>query len=511
MSIPTAPSANLPPMADSGGMTAPFATQTPYGNVMYGASHAATYNPYTGQGQPGRDKGLGTEFTYNEMAVNVLEAVFRMSWAARKMINIPVNDMWALGRTWVGDDESAVEKMVEAEKKLKLHRKLETAMKAASLYGTSLAIMVPRDLNLLPEEMDPEKVGEDEIAHIWVVDKNSCQVETWQTDLAHEEFGEVWQYRVYQRIAGYPNFDRQVRYKEPHNQDGPSWVVHKSRVLRFDGLESVTTEGFWTGDNGENWGISILHPAMAAILRSENMQSAVGHLVSEASIPIMKVDGIKDVMMGRRQVGPGFQNIAAFNMMSRNLFHTLFMDVDDEIERLDYGFGGLPDIIDRYHLLLAAIADIPATRWMGQSPVGMDATGESDMTNYALLVESLQVKVLQPVLECCDIVVARNAGLEEPPEYEWHPLTSLREDTKAEILKIQTEAVSMAVGGQFVDESEARERLSQNEFWGELGPWTDEMAQGYEAEQSAMELEGQQAKAATMQRTQPSSSSSKST
>ena len=134
-------------------------------------------------------------------------------------------------------------------------------------------------------------------------------------------------------------------------------------------------------------------------------------------------------------------------------------------------WAGLPDIMDKQWQLLAAIADIPMTRFLSQSPAGMNSTGSSDADNYAIRVAAMQKRLLDPVLRKLDMMVARHAGLKEPPEYEWVPLTDLSEKDRAETAKLQGETLNMAYTDGVIDEDEYRERLSQNEFWGELGSW----------------------------------------
>ena len=83
----------------------------------------------------------------------------------------------------------------------------------------------------------------------------------------------------------------------------------------------------------------------------------------------------------------------------------------------------------------------------------------------------MQKQLLDPVLRRLDMMVARQAGLNEPPEYEWVPLTDLSEKDRAETAKLQGETLNLAYTDGVIDEDEYRERLSQNEFWGELGSW----------------------------------------
>ena len=136
-------------------------------------------------------------------------------------------------------------------------------------------------------------------------------------------------------------------------------------------------------------------------------------------------------------------------------------------------------MLDKFNERLAAIADIPMTRWNSQSPAGMNATGKSDADNYAKHVAAMQTKLLDPVLKKLDMFVARHAGLQEPPEYEWIPLTDISELEQADIDFKRVESLNAALNAGWTDEEEVRERASKIEWWGELeanwDPPVDEM------------------------------------
>ena len=160
------------------------------------------------------------------------------------------------------------------------------------------------------------------------------------------------------------------------------------------------------------------------------------------------------------------------------------MAKDDEFERQHVNFSQMPDLMDRYAKRLAAAADIPATRFWGQSPVGMNATGDSDLENYAASVESMQNEKLTKPLELLDAVLAADAGIKEPIKYEFLSLLDIGEKEQADIAKVKVETAVLAVGGPVMDEEEAREMLDGDQCIGNLdvqafeAPDPDEDTQG---------------------------------
>ena len=98
----------------------------------------------------------------------------------------------------------------------------------------------------------------------------------------------------------------------------------------------------------------------------------------------------------------------------------------------------------------------------------MNATGKGDANNWYLTVAAMQKKMADPVLKRLDPFIARHAGLAEPPEYEWIPLTDMSEVEQSEIDERRVNMLNTALSMAAMDEPEARERLSQIEWFGEL-------------------------------------------
>ena len=88
-------------------------------------------NTRTGTGT-NHDNELAAEFVATMSGREDAETLFRMSWAARKLTTIIVDDMFFRWRRWIGDDEKANEAMEQAEQELKLRTRLPSAMIAGS-------------------------------------------------------------------------------------------------------------------------------------------------------------------------------------------------------------------------------------------------------------------------------------------------------------------------------------------------------------------------------------------
>ena len=207
------------------------------------------------------------------------------------------------------------------------------------------------------------------------------------------------------------------------------------------------------------------------LLQDQGFATAVAHMGQEASIPILRVDQLRETLAGRvdtateataEQIGQAVNRL-------KSVFRLMMLDREtEEFDRSTIPFGGIADLLTRYSERLAFAADIPQTRWMGRSPAGLSATGDSDMRNYVMMVESRREELLADPLEVLDEVLARDAGLATAPEFEWQSLLELGERDRAEVAKIKAEAIQIATGATLMDEDEGRKALDGDPVFGTL-------------------------------------------
>ncbi len=405
------------------------------------------YNPVSGLGTPGSDKVQGTVFSPTRIAwAGELETIYVESWAARKLIDLPVDDILRRWRVWDNIDKNAITRLEEVEKNFHVHDRLMQALKAARLYGTSLLVLrsreAPLDTPLIWKHIQP---GDGESIAVY----NRYQV---SFDGGFLSRGEKF-YRIPQEG---PSFSTSTEW------------VHTSRLIRFDGIESLSSQGFLNYD--PNWGVSLLVPAMRTLLEDALITAGAAHLSQEASIPVLKLLQLRDAMVGFPEAGDPTpeQYAAQFNAHKGN-YRLAMIDKVDELDRVEVNFNGWPALMDQFALRLAASADIPATRFLGRSPAGMNATGKSDTDNYFASLESVRDRALGPSrLLPLDGFVTRLAGLKTIPAYTWPSIRLADPLHDASIASEKVKALVEAVTAGFLDEDEARQRLHGDPVFGSL-------------------------------------------
>ena len=89
--------------------------------------------------------------------------------------------------------------------------------------------------------------------------------------------------------------------------------------------------------------------------------------------------------------------------------NAVLMDKEEEWNRTQITFAGMPEVMQMYLLIVCGAADIPATRMLGQSPAGLNATGDSDTRNYYDKIKSEQEQSLTPAMAIMDDVLQVHA------------------------------------------------------------------------------------------------------
>ena len=405
-------------------------------------------NPHTGAGEV---KGDGYFVPTRVNSRGYMEIMRVESWAANKFISIPVDDQFVEWREFNADKKIA-DAMIDAENRHQVKKKLAKAMKAGRLHGTGMLVMMTQDAPM-NQPLDVETLRQGDLTNLMYFDRFDCNT---YPDILIDPFD--------------PYHGEPIEY-EFIISHGNRIKVHPSRVLRFDGITPLTSTG-WSRYT-LHWGLSELIPVTLALLQDSSVASATSFLVGEASIPVIKMTSFRESLAagGPEPDDLSPQELGMHMNELKSVYRTLFLDMEDEFMRVAVNFTGLPALMNEFAARLAAAADIPATRFWAQSPKGMNATGESDERNYALHVASKQEEQLTEPLRRLDAVLAKDAGLSEPPPYTFRSLIDLSDFDRAEIANKKVDAVYKGLLAGLFDADEGRLMVDGDEFFGNLdGP-----------------------------------------
>jgi hypothetical protein len=97
---------------------------------------------------------------------------------------------------------------------------------------------------------------------------------------------------------------------------------------------------------------------------------------------------------------------------------------------------------------VSGAADTPLVRLFGQSPAGLNSTGESDQITYKDGVKRQQeANLSEPMTRLTRVVFKSEVGTDPLPDYDFEfvSLHQMSEKEKAEVADITTKAVALAV------------------------------------------------------------------
>ncbi len=367
-----------------------------------------------------KDKLTSSTFYVHEMTPDQALAAYRSDWIARKVVDIPAFDMIREGRNWQAED-SKIELLEAEEARLQFWPKLAKAIKLARLYGGSAIILGTGDTDT-QQPLNVERVAKGGLSFIHVASRYEITAGEIDRDAASPGWGE-------------PKFYTMA------SSTGAGLKLHPSRVIPFIGSE-VPDLTFSHG-----WGDSVLQAVDEAIKNAGLAATGIAQLMQEAKVDVFK---IPDFManVGDATYRQKVIDRVALAQQAKSITNGLLMDAAEEYQQKQINFAQLPEVLRLYLQIAAGAADIPATRLLGQSPDGMNATGEGDLRNYYDRLAAEQEVYLRPRIEKLDEVLIRSALGSRPPEvhFAFAPLWQISEKERADIFKLKADGARALIG-----------------------------------------------------------------
>ena len=380
-------------------------------------------------GQFGRDPAVSSQYAIDyTLNRGQLEAAYRGNWIARKCVDIPADDSTRQWRRWIAEDEQ-VTKLEGAEKELHLRTRLRDAIKKSRLYGGAALVMGVEGCGNFWDELDPDDVKQGALKFVHVITKDMIMAGPVIRDLGSPWFGHPQWYQRQSTVIPAPV----NKVEAPQNYlglpAGEQLDIHPSRVIRLVGLDYPDEE-----NAPDCWGDSVLQPVNSAIKAAGIVAQSVAGLTNKAAVDLIKIPDLGNKLSTQAGTDELFRRFSAAQD-GKSVLNALLLDINEEWEQMTVNFGGLPQILEMYLSIAAGAVDIPATRFLSQSPKGLNATGESDQRNYYDRVKSDQEMRLTPVMTPLDEVLIRHALGSRDPEidYEWKSLWQMNDHEKAEL------------------------------------------------------------------------------
>ncbi len=371
------------------------------------------FNAVAGLGTD-RDKRSYSTYGYvYRMNQPQLEALYEGSWLGGKIIDIPAGDstrQW-VSRTWEGADKDEIGRkaLTTAEAGLDVRGKVRTALTWARLHGGAVIFLaIAADLDV-SKPLDTSRVTKGALRNLIVLDR-------WRVSASPELDGDL----------NSPNFGLPLYYTISESQTR----VHWTRMVRFDGVTLPHSQWLANG----RWNGSVLQRIADSIKNYDSSRDIAGSMMYEAVVDVLKIANLYAMLSqpgGEAEVATKFQSM----MLMKGVNRSVVIDKEDDYEQKTMAFGGVVDILREFAVDVCGAADIPMTRLFGQSPGGLNSTGQSDVANYDDKVKADQESQLRPRLERIDAVLLPSAIGRMPKDYEltFNPLRQMTDAEQADL------------------------------------------------------------------------------
>jgi phage-related protein (TIGR01555 family) len=341
-----------------------------------------------------------------------LSAAYRDLWLVQRLVDMPVDD--ALRRGWGQEEGEELDVFEDLNYATHEEGAFERACKMARLKGGAGLYIGYKETAGPDALLQPAREGA-EALFLEVFDRfqlNGTQRANAPTDVDRPDYDrpQVWEV-IGNRRAG-------LRF-------------HTSRMVKFPGVPRASDQ-FQTKLQDRDWGDSVLQASWADIVRYGVFWQTVGHLLQLASIGVLKLDGLIQLLASKNKDAAE----ARIDLLNQTISNTRLMMLDagrnEDYKREAVSFADMPALLQEMAINTAGALGMPVTKLFRRAPAGMNATGESDIRMWYDDVEAYRNRVIVPRLDTILTIVERR-----DVELEFKPLWSMSEKECAEARNLE--------------------------------------------------------------------------
>ena len=408
--------------------------------------------------------GAKDSSTYNqwvpvEYGETQLATIYKEHWLARKCVDVPVDETvskWRENKT-PGLTHEQIEIFEGAEKSLKLRKKIATALKWGRLFGGGALYLAVEGVDIgEPLRIDAIKKG----ARVNVIPFSRYQIIPKTDKIDGDEFS--------------PNYGRPLFYEIRAAKQ----TVHASRVIVFGGAESPDSQ---ISGEGAYWGLSIFDSSLIkAVERCESSMSSLAAALEHANIDAISIPELFEKLASTHATELLRRRIAEGALM-RSVYKTDMIDSSEQLIRAEAtgALGPGAAIVQMLLQVPSGATGIPVTKLLGTSPGGLNATGESDSTNYYDMLGEIRSNDIDEALEIIDKALCMSifGRTFDDWYYEWMPFWSADKTEESTITATRINGIVQLVAADVLPQEVALRQIFEDGTYSAL---TEEVVKEFE-------------------------------
>lgn len=374
-----------------------------------------------------------------------LEAMYRGSWIVGAAVDSVAEDMTREGINIHGTtDPEHIQEMQSKLTRLGIWQAMLEAIKWGRLYGGALAVLIV-DGQDMSTPLRIETIGQDQFRGLKVYDRWQLQVDLHDTI----EDGVN---------AGLPSYYTLV--SDVNTGKVSNTRIHHSRVIRFIGVQLPIMQAI----TEQMWGESIIERLYDRLISFDTATSGAANLIQKAHLRTVQIDKLREVLAAGGQAEENLLKMFHHMRMLQTNEGLTLLDKEDQFAAHSYTFSGLSDMILQFGQQIAGATGIPLVRLFGQSPAGLNSTGESDLRMYYDNISSQQESRMRDgVLKVLRVLHRSMFGADAPDafDFDFVPLWQTSQKEKADIATQVTNLVTNAYEKGIIDQATALQELKQ--------------------------------------------------
>jgi phage-related protein (TIGR01555 family) len=364
----------------------------------------------------------------------LLEMAYRGSWIVGVMIDAIAEDMTREGVSiTTSEAEDKLQDFQASFSRLQIWNSLADNIKWGDLYGGAIGVL-QIDGQDLKTPLRLDSVGKGQFQGIVVFDRWMVNPSLSETIDSGPDMG----LPKYYQIVNDPN-----AYSPSQAFDFGTAYVHHSRVVRHIGIKLP----FFQAITEFMWGESVLERLWDRLIAFDNATMSTASLIDRANLRTVKIDKLREIIAAGGKALDGLKSQFEMMRIAQVNEGLTLLDKEDDFAATSYSFAGLPETLLQFGQQLAGARGIPLVRLFGQSPAGLNSTGESDIRMYYDNIKAKQEATLRRPFETIIKVMWRSEyGTPAPEdlEFQFTPLWQMDAKDKAEIGKTNTDTITQA-------------------------------------------------------------------
>lgn len=396
-----------------------------------------------GYGTGNLSSGATYSLDYISHNRQLLENIYTSSWIASKAVDTIAEDMTKKGIEVTSLDEAAeTETLMSEWDRLRVWDRICDTIRWSRLYGGAIAVLLIEGQDLTTP-LRVETVGKGQFRGLLVLDR--WMVQPSLSNMVKEYGPDFGLPKFYSTVA-----DSAMAL--------PGMKIHHSRIIRIEGQPVP----YYRRLAEQGWGISVLERMYDRLLAFDSTTAGIALLVYKAHLRTLQMEGYREILATGGQALEGvLKQVEMIRALQTNEGITI-LDSTDTFTAHNYTFSGLDNVLLQFGQQLSGSLDIPLTKLFGQSPAGLNATGESDLENYNSGIHQQQETKLRSAVAKLLEVSYRSTFGHAPADafaFKFRPLKQMSETDKATIANTIATAVATAEERGIIDAPTAAQEL----------------------------------------------------